>query len=62
MTVIEQSFYESVIAAAGSIMEYLQRLTKALESIAADMSKQNTPTPLDISESAMGPGDDDPPF
>lgn len=60
MLVIEQRAYESVIAAAESIIEHLPRLTKALESIAADMSKQNTQ--LDISESAMGPGDDDPPF
>lgn len=59
MLVIEQRAYESVIAAAGSIIEYLPRLTKALESIASDVSKHNTP---DISESAMGPGDDDPPF
>jgi hypothetical protein len=43
MMVIEQRAYEAVISAALCITENLPRVTKALESIAADLSHGSTP-------------------
>lgn len=45
MTVLEQNAYEAVISAAVCITENLPKLTKALESIATDLSHGST-TPL----------------
>lgn len=43
MTVIEQRAYGAVISAAVCITENLPKITKALESIATDLSHGSTP-------------------
>ncbi len=43
MTLIEEHAYQAVIDTALCIIENLPRVTKALESIAADLSHGSTP-------------------
>ena len=58
LTVLEQRTCEAICSLATTLEREVPKITKSLSIIAEELHEANSQYP-DISESAMGPGDDD---